>query len=83
MTKKKTKRATTLAIAATLLGVNRTTLCRWCCSGAPHDKIPCPPMPAGFLFHVNVDELRAWRATKPEGNRKAFINYAAVDGDDV
>ena len=81
MTKKKTKRATTLTIAATLLGVDRATLYRWCYSGAPHDKIPCPPMPSGFLFHVNVAELRAWRETKPQGTRKAFIHYASVDGD--
>jgi hypothetical protein len=82
MTKKKTKRATTLAIAATLMGLDRATLRRWCCSGAPHDKVPCPPMRSGFLFYVDVAELRAWRETKPEGNRKAFINYA-VAGDDA
>lgn len=80
MTKKKQKRATTLAIAATLMGVDRATLRRWCCSGAPHDKVACPTLRSGFLFYVDVAELRGWRKTKPEGNRKAFITYA-VDGD--
>lgn len=82
MTKKKPKRATTLGIAATLMGVDRATLRRWCCSGAPHDKVACPPMPSGFLYCVDVDEVRAWRATKPPGNRTAFITYA-IAGDDA
>jgi hypothetical protein len=33
------------------------------------------------MFYVDVAEMRAWRASKPEGNRTAFIDYAAVDGD--
>lgn len=83
MTERKPKRTSTLAIAATLMGVDRATIRRWCCSGAPHDKVACPPMPSGFLYYVDVDEVRAWRATKPPGNRTAFIVYAAVDGDDA
>ena len=83
MTKKKPKRTATLPQAAALMGIDRATLRRWCLSGAPHDLVPCPPTKSGFMYYVDPAELRAWRATKPEGNRTAFINYATVDGDDV
>jgi len=83
MTKKKPKRVTTLPQAASLMGVDRATLRRWCLSGAPHDMVACPPTKSGYMYYVDIQELRAWRATKPPGNRTAFIVYAAVDGDDV
>ena len=81
MTKKKPKRAMTLPQAAALMGIDRATLRRWCLSGAPHDLVPCPPTKSGYMYYVDVTELRAWRETKPQGNRKAFIKYASVDGD--
>lgn len=81
MAKKKPKRNTTLAQAATLMGVDRKTIARWCRSGAPHDQVACPTTPAGFMFFCDVAEMREWRTSKPEGNRTAFIRYAAVDGD--
>jgi predicted site-specific integrase-resolvase len=82
MTERKPKRTSTLPQAATLMGIDRNTIRRWCMSGAPHDKVPCPPMRSGFLYYVDVAEVRAWRATKPPGNRTAFIAYA-VAGDDA
>jgi predicted site-specific integrase-resolvase len=83
MAKKKPKRNTTLAQASVMMGVDRKTIARWCRSGAPHDQVACPTTPAGFMFYCDVAEMRAWRASKPEGNRTAFIDYAAVDGDEV
>lgn len=68
MTKKKPKRTSTLPQAATLMGINRATLRRWCMSGAPHDKVSFPPRWPRFLYYVDVNELGAWRRCRDHGN---------------
>ena len=68
--KQKPKRSSTLAQAAVALAIDRATLARWCRSGAPHDRVETP-MGRMVLMLVDVEEVRAWRATKPNGNTGA------------
>jgi hypothetical protein len=76
MTKPKPKRVTTLAQAAVSMGLDRKTLARWCRLGAPCDTVACHTAPSGFMFYVDVAEVRAWRAKKPEGSKRSFTDYA-------
>ena len=62
------KRTTTLAKAAVELNVDRATIARWCGAGCPCDRVTLPAGGVTVFYLVDVEEVRRWRAKKPNGN---------------